>query len=87
MIKFNGASNKRQIELSGLPSWQTAVLNYAKVGRMGIWCGRVFQCIIVHGKNVNLQQSFRVVICLRVQDLSGHHTTHSTAGPRLIVMP
>ena len=25
--------------------------------------------------------------CLRVQDLPGHHTTHSTAGPRLIVMP
>ena len=24
---------------------------------------------------------------LRVQDLPGHHTTHSTAGPRLIVMP
>ena len=24
---------------------------------------------------------------LRLQDLPGHHTTHSTAGPRLIVMP
>ena len=24
---------------------------------------------------------------LRVQDLPGHHTTHSIAGPRLIVMP
>ena len=36
MIEFNGASNKRQIELSGLPSWQTAVLNCARVGRMGI---------------------------------------------------
>ena len=35
-------------------TWQTAVLNCAKVGRVGMWCGRTFQCIIVRGKKVYL---------------------------------
>ena len=29
----------------------------------------------------------KYLTCLRVQDLPGHHTTHSIASPRLTVMP